>query len=171
MIPTYNREALLREAVASVVSQTFGDWELIVADDGSTDETRQYLSEVRDPRVRPLMLAHCGNAARVRNAAVAQARGTWVAFLDSDDLWHPGKLELQLLRAALHPECGWSCTGFEFIDASGSPIPQRAGKPYVAHSGWIAELLLEFAATATTQSLMVRRDVLAEVGGFDDAFL
>lgn len=171
VIPTYNREALLREAIASVFNQTYADWELIVADDGSTDGTRDYLAGLRDQRVKTLALDHCGNMARMRNIAIAHARGEWIAFLDSDDLWLPQKLELQLRCLTSNPECDWSCTGFEFIDATGTRIPQRSGEPYRAHSGWIRERLLTFAATATIQSLMVRRAVLVELGVFDEAFL
>jgi glycosyltransferase involved in cell wall biosynthesis len=171
IIPTYNRERLLREALGSVFSQTFTSWELIVADDGSTDNTLEYLATLTDPRVHVVALERQCNMARMRNAAVAGARGEWLAFLDSDDLWLPTKLELQLSRLAANPNCDWSCTGFGFIDTNGRSIPQRSGLPYEAHSGLILERLLQFTATATIQSLMVRRSVFEELGGFDESFL
>ena len=171
IIPTYNREPLLRESIASVLNQTFTAWELIVADDGSTDDTLTYLAGLHDPRVHVLALERHGNMARMRNVAVAHARGEWLAFLDSDDLWSPNKLELQLERLFAFPNCDWSCTGFRFIDADGASIPQRSGDPYEAHSGWILERLIQFTATATIQSLMVRRTAFDELGGFDESFL
>jgi len=171
VIPTYNRAPLLREAVASVLNQTYQDWELIVADDGSTDETRDYLAGVRDPRVRPLFLDHTGNAARARNAGVASARGSWIAFLDSDDVWLPEKLTLQLRAHADRPACRWSCTCLGFIDANGGPASQRSGPPYYPHSGWILELLLTFTAAAATQTMIVAKTLFDEIGGFDPALV
>src|SRR6266487_2699709 len=96
IIPTFNREAYLREAIESVFAQTYSNWELIVADDGSTDGTRAYLASVTDRRTHVIELEHCGTPARLRNTALARAQGTYVAFLDSDDLWAPEKLELQI---------------------------------------------------------------------------
>ena len=109
ILPTYNRLPLLRQAVESVVHQTRGDWECIVADDGSTDGTHDHLSELRDRRIRVVSLVHSGSPPIARNAAIATARGEWIAFLDSDDLWHPSKLEVQLRSLAEHPHCGWGC--------------------------------------------------------------
>lgn len=171
ILPTYNREALLRQAVTSVFEQTFIDWELIIADDGSTDGTRTYLDELRDSRVRSVLLDHSGNPSRVRNAAIALARGEWIAFLDSDDLWLPTKLKLQLDRLAANPASRWSCTGVGFIDEHGAPIPQRAGAPYGAQSGWILEQLLTFTAAATMPTLMVHTSLLDDVAGFDEALV
>ena len=170
IIPTYNREELLRVAVKSVIAQTHDDWELIIADDGSTDGTRDYLADLNEPRIRIMLLEHDGNQSRVRNAAVTVARGEWIALLDSDDVWLPDKLAMQLSDLARRPECGWSCTGLGFIDEQGRPTPRRAGVPYHPYSGWILEALLTFDAAATTTSLLVRRSLLADVGGFDERF-
>src|SRR5690242_9472787 len=91
VLPTYNRAALLRQAIASVLGQTYDDWELIIADDGSDAATRDELSALRDSRVRCVFLERSGNPARARNAGVEAARGAWIAFFDSDDLWFPRK--------------------------------------------------------------------------------
>ena len=88
VLPTFNRLKFLRPAVESVYAQTFTDWELIFADDGSDLETRQYLQSLENrPRVTVVWLPHTGRPAIVRNAAVSRAVGEYVAFLDSDDLW------------------------------------------------------------------------------------
>jgi glycosyltransferase involved in cell wall biosynthesis len=102
VIPTYDRRALLMEAVESVRAQTFAGWELLVADDGSTDGSADAVEALHDPRIRVLRLPHAGQAAAARNAGVRAARGEWVAFLDSDDVWAPHKLavQLDLTRAA-----------------------------------------------------------------------
>jgi glycosyltransferase involved in cell wall biosynthesis len=92
VIPTCNRLAFLKEAVASVRAQTFSDWELIVADDGSTDGTRDWLAT---EGIALVLLNHTGLPGLVRNRGVDMARGMLIAFLDSDDLWDPKKLALQ----------------------------------------------------------------------------
>lgn len=170
ILPTFNRVALLREAVDSVLAQTFTDWKLIVADDGSTDDTRAYLEGLSDLRVRCLLLPHSGSEAVPRNAALRAARGEWVAFLDSDDLWLPSKLERQLRAMTEHSDCGWSYTGFALIDARGAPLPERPSSAYRPVSGWILESLLRFEAGPCLPAMLVRRSLLEELGGFDEAF-
>ena len=104
ILPTYNREVLLRRALESVLAQTYDLWELLVVDDGSTDGTRAYLQTLTDTRVRAILREHCGNAGAVRNAGCRTARGSYLAFLDSDDQWLPEKLALQIADLHAHPE-------------------------------------------------------------------
>jgi glycosyltransferase involved in cell wall biosynthesis len=94
VIPTYNRAARVQRAIDSVLAQTVGDVEVIVVDDGSTDETPRVLAGY-GPRIRALRQANLGVSA-ARNAGIAHARGHWIALLDSDDEWLPDKLEQQL---------------------------------------------------------------------------
>jgi glycosyltransferase involved in cell wall biosynthesis len=166
VIPTYNRLPLLLAAVESVRAQTFGDWELIVADDGSTDGSAEAVEALRDPRIRVLRLPRTGYAAVARNAGVRAARGEWVAFLDSDDVWLPQKLEVQLgaVREAGAP---WSYTGLALVDGRGSPVPFRTARA-PALSGHILRALLADEAAATMSTLMVSRVLLDQVGGFDE---
>jgi len=96
ILPTYNRSSTLREAMESVLEQTYEDLELIVVDDGSTDDTMDVVQSVRDPRVRYIRLAENRGVSHARNVGLAHARGVWVAFQDSDDLWRPAKLEHQM---------------------------------------------------------------------------
>lgn len=165
VIPTYNRLPLLMQAVESVRAQTFGDWELIVADDGSTDGSAEAVDGLGDPRIRVLRLPHTGRPAAARNAGLAAARGEWVAFLDSDDLWEPHKLALQLdlTRAA---GVRWSYTDVRLVDDGGRTIPLRAGR-FRPLSGSILRELLEHRTAATHPTLLVSRALLEEVGGFD----
>ena len=118
VIPTFNRLALLRQAVDSIKAQTFHDWELLVVDDGSTDQTVEYLQAEQDQRIDLIRSAHCGNVGAVRNLGVSHARGRFVAFLDSDDLWKPTKLERQI-TALRSRGAQWSYTGYEIVDESG----------------------------------------------------
>lgn len=93
IIPTYNRAVALRKTVLSVLAQTFQDFEVLVVDDGSTDGTATVVAELGDPRVRYFWNRNSGGPAVPRNQGIDVATGEWICFLDSDDLWHPDKLE------------------------------------------------------------------------------
>ncbi len=95
IIPTCNRAATLLRAIASVQAQTDPDWELLVVDDASSDETPALLAALSDPRIRVLTLPRQGGACAARNLGIAEARGEYIALLDSDDAWLPGKLAAQ----------------------------------------------------------------------------
>lgn len=102
IMPAYNAEKFIPEAVESVIGQSYRNWELIVLDDCSDDGTAAKISGYveRDPRIRYYRNEHNVGVAQTRNSGFALARGEWIAFLDSDDVWHPAKLEKQLSLAA-----------------------------------------------------------------------
>src|SRR5688572_23189690 len=122
IVASFNRTEYLMEAVESVIHQTWSDWELLIADDGSDEPTKRYLAKLADPRVHVLWLQHSGNPAAVRNAALNIAHGEYVAFLDSDDAWMPSKLAAQLQGLRSSADCRWSYTNFRRIDRSGNEI-------------------------------------------------
>lgn len=101
IIPTYNRAYCVVEAIESVLGQTFQDFELIVVDDGSTDATAEVLAPYVD-RIRYIYQKNAGVSA-ARNTGIRAARGQWIAFLDSDDVWLPEKLEIQVEGVHAHP--------------------------------------------------------------------
>jgi glycosyltransferase involved in cell wall biosynthesis len=169
VLPTYQRLGYLREAVASVLAQSYGAWELIVVDDGSVDGTREWLNGLADPRIRVLALPHSGNLGRVRNLGNAEARGELIAFLDSDDAFEPRKLEVQVAALEAHPEAGWSYTAVSRVDAAGKRISDEGIRPWRALSGWILVSVLRFDALVATPAVMVRRALLERVGPFDEA--
>jgi len=103
IIPTYNRAALVQEAVASVLAQSCRNFEVLVVDDGSTDDTVAALAPYAEP-VKVLRRESRGGVSAARNTGMAAARGEWLAFLDSDDLWLPEKLARQMAYLAEHPE-------------------------------------------------------------------
>jgi teichuronic acid biosynthesis glycosyltransferase TuaG len=128
--PAYNAERFLGETIASVRAQTFGDWEMLVADDCSRDGTRGVVEKISaaDARVRLVRLERNSGPALARQAAIDAARGRYMAFLDSDDVWLPQKLERQLAfmrerRAAL------SFTGFRRVSADGARVGRRIHVP------------------------------------------
>lgn len=169
VIPTWNRATLVQQAVASVIAQTWPDWELIVVDDGSEDETVAILQGIADPRVQVVAAGRIASPPRLRNLGVAQGSGDLVAFLDSDDLWLPDKLELQI--DALHRSgAGWCYAGYDHIDADGQPIAQRAGR-FQAIDGMIAEALLNEETAAYVGTLLVRRALFDSLGGFDESLV
>jgi glycosyltransferase involved in cell wall biosynthesis len=165
VIPTYNRLMLVQQAIASIVAQTYSNWELIVVDDGSDDGTNEDIC-TPDPRIRFLAKKHRGNIAELRNAGVKAGTGTWLAFLDSDDLWVPEKLEIQL-RMLLQEGKRWGYGGFELMDEDKKTIPNKAGifHPY---SGWIVKELLNTDASVNVGTLLIQRTLFDEVGGFDN---
>jgi glycosyltransferase involved in cell wall biosynthesis len=167
VLPTYNRLKYLRQAIDSVRDQTHGDWELIVADDGSDDETRAYLSGLADSRVHPMWLPHSGNPSAVRNRAIRRARGRYIAFLDSDDLWEPRKLEVQLSAMHSRPDRRWSYTNVVLTDATDKPLPSDMDR-WGLHEGNIIEPLLNLRVNISTAAVMAERSLIEEVNGFDE---
>jgi len=165
VIPTYNRLALVQQAVASVVAQTFSNWELIVADDGSDDGTPEFIRSLKDPRIRVLEMQHSGNIAVARNSGVRAGSGEWVTFLDSDDLWIPQKLEIQVLRM-LKEKKRWGYGRFELMDPDLQTIPFKAGT-FRPVSGWIAKEVLTTEASVNIGTLILERSLFDEAGGFN----
>ena len=102
MMPAYNAEKYIKEAIESVLAQTYLDWELIIVNDGSTDRTPEIISTYRDPRIGVLHQTNSGEAA-ARNLALAHMSGAWVAFLDADDLFFPGHLAQAMNYLEQHP--------------------------------------------------------------------
>jgi len=98
IMPAFNCHDLLAQSILSVIDQSYGNWELLIVDDGSSDATAAVAEEfaVRDPRIRVIPLGQNGGVANARNIGMQQARGQYLAFLDSDDLWLPHKLDTQV---------------------------------------------------------------------------
>lgn len=96
VMPSYNTAAYIGDSIRSVLAQTYENWELLIVDDGSTDNTREIVAGFADERIRFFENETNSGAAVSRNRALREATGKWIAFLDSDDLWHPQKLKKQL---------------------------------------------------------------------------
>lgn len=164
VIPAYNAARTLGETLDSVVGQTFGDFEVILIDDGSTDGTATVAAASGDPRVRVIRTANNG-VSNARNLGIAQSKGELIAFLDADDLWEPDKLERQVALLKARPDIGICVTGAIRVDALSRPI---APMPLFEHSDdYTRDLLLHSNIAGCTCSGVVRRGLLQAVGGFE----
>ena len=163
IIPTYNRWPMLGEAVESVLAQTMSDYELIVVDDGSTDETRHRLAGYGS---RLTVLRQCRRGvSAARNLGASRASGGYLAFLDSDDLWHPKKLQRQLDFMERSPEVAICQTDEIWIRNGVRVNPRRRHrKP----SGDIFRASLELCLVSPS-AVMMRRKLFERAGGFDES--
>jgi glycosyltransferase involved in cell wall biosynthesis len=169
VVPTFNRLEYLRAALDSVFAQTWPQWDLVIADDGSDGDVRTYLQALAGrPRVKVIFLPHSGNPAAVRNAALREATGAHVAFLDSDDLWAPRKLELQMAALRARPACRWSYTAFRRVDRDAHVLAEERTRPWHPHEGVIFAQVVTGSASIRTPSVIAVRQFLLEVGGFDE---
>jgi glycosyltransferase involved in cell wall biosynthesis len=164
IIPTYNRRDLLEEALGSVLAQTLPPLEVIVADDGSTDGSAEYAAAraAEHPALRFLPLKHRGFPGRVRNAGARAARGRYLAFLDSDDLWEPEKLAKQLAFFAAHPDIRICHTRERWL-RNGQEVSQ-AGQRHRRSGDLFADSLKKCIIGPST--VMLERTLFEELGGF-----
>jgi glycosyltransferase involved in cell wall biosynthesis len=165
VIPTYNRRELLQKAIASILSQTYTNWELFIVDDGSVDDTKTLVTSIKDTRIHLIDLGHNGNIAGLRNTGAAAGSGEWIAFLDSDDEWINNKLEKQL-QLLLQEKKQWSYGGYELMNEASQTIPEKYGT-FRPISGWITAQLLTCEAAVNIGSLMIHRNLFNKTGGFN----
>ena len=155
VMPTYDRPELLPATVESIFAQTFRDWEIIVADDGSSAPAAEYLRALeRSERVRLLSQPHSGNAGKMRNLGVQHARAPFIAFIDSDDVWAPAKLETQLAKMRAAPGCGWSYSAFVLVDTHGAPLPSERSRRWTPHQGHVFDEIVRGAVSIRSPSVV-----------------
>jgi glycosyltransferase involved in cell wall biosynthesis len=167
VVPAFNAATTIRETVLSALNQTHHSIEVIVVDDGSTDQTKNVVASLaeRDPRVRYFYKAN-GGVASARNFGIAKARGAFIATLDADDLWYPTKISRQLERfQKSDPETAliyvWCC----WIDDSGSVTGYA---PPTRSEGNIFPHMCLGNVIISCSNALIRRDVLIDAGGFDE---
>lgn len=166
IIPTYNRANFLGEAVASALGQDYQDIEVIVIDDGSTDETKAVLATFQDRRLVCVDQENAGRS-RARNRAIAMARGEYITFLDSDDYYLPSKVGTQVAFLDANPQFGMAymsgfCVDDDRLSHHNTYRASLTGKLY-------AQIAFFRPLTITLPNVMVRREILEQVGGFDEA--
>ena len=162
VLPTYNRGAFLADAIESVRAQSCTDWELLIVDDGSTDDTLAAVPA--DARIRVIARPHTGNVAAVRNAGLDAARGAFIGFLDSDDRWRPDKLTRQLARLQGRSDCGWCYGAHAVVDGIGQPMPARPTEPrWAPREGDLFPAVVMAQAGVAMQTVLARREVALAV--------
>lgn len=175
VLPAYNVREHIGEAIRSVLAQDRPDLEIVVVDDGSRDGTADLVA--RDfPQVR-LFRKSNGGAATARNRGMREARGEFVAFLDSDDVWLPGKLAAQIAYLDAHPSVGMVCSGFSHWMAGDDGVfPEPSSlHPPVADigidrecSGWVYHKLL-LGNFVWTSTVVMRRTLIERIGEYDES--
>jgi len=170
VIPSYNRPGYVRTAIESALTQTYSPMEVIVVDDGSTDETPD-VAESFGERVKVIRQANGGSAA-ARNTGIAAASGEFVAWLDSDDAWLPEKIAIQVAAARDYPEAGIVYTHCQAIDGNDQPPPPK--EPIKAPPARLREDILAMMVVESEvmpSSCLVRRTALDSVGWFNKDFI
>ena len=151
IMPSWNTSNFIAESIQSVIDQTYENWELIIVDDCSTDNTDEVVAKFTDKRIRYFKNEKNSGAALSRNRALREARGEWIAFLDSDDLWNPDKLEHQINFMNEH---GYtlSYTEYEKIDEESKPLriyvsgPEKVNKHKIYNYDYIGQLTMMYSA-------------------------
>lgn len=166
VMPTHNRAAFVGRAVASVLRQTESDFELIIVDDASTDGTGECLASLarQDERIRVLTNTASKGGGGARNVGIEASRGQWVAFLDDDDEWVPGKLEIQLAKLATSPAAVACSCGYEQHFSSGASKVVRLPQQVT-----LTQLLCGSVLGGASMCVCART-VLQAIGGFDASF-
>ncbi|WP_228021335.1 glycosyltransferase family 2 protein [Vasconcelosia minhoensis] len=163
VIPAYNAMSYLPQAVNSLLQQTFTDFEVLIVDDGSSDNTAVWASRLHDPRFKLISQPNQG-AGAARNTGVKNAQGDYVAFLDADDFWAPTKLAKQVQRLDHQPEVGLVHTWITYANPDGS-LSDRVMK--TAGEGHIWTQVVVYNPLRCGSTPMVRRECFKEVGYFD----
>lgn len=170
IMPAYNAEKFIRESIESVLSQTYQNWELLIVNDASTDNTIKIVQTyLADPRIRVINLNENGGLAHARNAGIEKAAGKYITFLDSDDLWTPDKLARQVEYHKQHPEIPISHTRYIMFNEKGEikrSLRIRLRPSFTKHGLLYKRLLSENIIGVLT--VMIQSSVIKSVGGFDD---
>jgi glycosyltransferase involved in cell wall biosynthesis len=166
VIPTYNRADLIGKAIQSILDQTYNNWELIVVDNYSDDDTREVIDSFNDDRIVILSRPRTGSVAASRNLGVANSNGEWIAFLDSDDWWFPKKLESASERFQKEP--GLIYHDLQIVAPDGSPINRKKTKSRKLNAPFYLDLLLNGNDIALS-SVIVRKEIFLKVNGMNES--
>lgn len=152
--PVYNSERYIGETIKSVLAQTYSNWEMLIADDCSKDNTANIIKEFNDPRIKYFRLEKNSGAAVARNKALEKAQGKYIAFLDADDMWKPDKLEKQL-NFMIENKVGFSFTGYEILREKGNKTINVPSK--LNYSQFMKNTIIG------TLTVMIDTDIVGEV--------
>ncbi len=169
IIPLYNKEKQISATLQSVFLQTYQDYEIIIVDDGSTDQSAEIVKKINDQRIKLIHQKNSGVSA-ARNRGVKSARGEWLAFLDADDEWMPEYLHTQVELSRKYPKACVCATGYLLQDEFGKRRAPKVQCSYIdENSGFITnyfEIVSSSAPLITSISVFIKKKTLLEVGGF-----
>lgn len=173
VIASYEHEDYVAQCIESVLSQDFRDFEIVVTDDGSKDSTAQRVRAIADPSISLEVFEHNRGACIALNHGIARARGDYVAILNSDDLFEPGKLSLQVAYLDAHPRVGAVFSWASAIDERGAPFTDRAHKDFSvfrvenrSRVQWLRQFF-DHGNCLCHPTMMIRRGCYDSVGGYD----
>lgn len=171
IMPVYNGERFLAEAIESVLRQTFEDFELICVNDGSTDRSQDIIDGFSDPRLKSIVQRNAG-LPNARNTGIRASKGQYIAFLDCDDLYFPFSLEKRVDYLSSSEGRFLVHSDFIVIDETGveTPLLANSRKNVVTPSGKCFKRLFLEGTVINTCSVMIKRDVLKTIGYFDESF-
>ena len=169
VIPTYNAAPYIAQSVDSVLAQTFAPCEIIVVDDGSTDDTARVLAPYGE-KIKYIYQKNQGEPA-ARNTGIRAATGDYIAFLDADDLWVPEKLELQMQYVAAHPECAMVYTDMMTFDQHGIVDPSVKVRFNITFPSGNIFRALFYETLFGSGSVVFRKSCVDTIGYFDESFL
>lgn len=164
VIPTHNRSELLINSIKSVLKQDFEDFEVIIVDDASSDDTAEKVKCIKDQRLKYYKIEKPKGGNHARNFGVNKSEGEYVAFLDDDDEWHPGKLSKQLQKFEAKKTVGLVYTAVEIIYTDENVKYVTRPK----EDGDLSKKILLKNHIGTTSCVMAKKTILEEVGGFDE---
>ena len=163
ILPTWNRAEWLEKSIQSVLDQTFGDFELVVVDDASMDSTAEII-ERYSGKIRTIVFSENRGVSAARNAAIKNSDSEWIAFLDSDDFWHPDKLQKQIAQTKMRPACPLHFTDEIWIRNGVRVNPK---KKHQKKEGWIFQPSLALCLMAPS-TVILRRELFEVHGLFDE---
>jgi len=169
IIPTYNREKTIVRAIQSVLNQTYTNIEVIVVDDGSVDNTAEIVGNIKDKRVKYISLEQNSGPSNARNVGVQNAKGEWIAFQDSDDVWNENKLQKQITYANGNPQFSMVYCPYKLILSNNESyvVPSKFYKG-TQEGDMLDSLLIQ--NIIGTPTILIRKDAFKEVGGFDVSY-
>lgn len=166
IIPTYNRKNLVIKSIKSVLNQTFKDFELIIVDDGSTDATSENVKNIIDERVKYIRHEQNMGPSAARNTGIKAAKGEWIAFQDSDDVWLDTKLEKQMKVAAeLSDDYAVVHCGIQYVDLATGKYLTR----WIVREDINTEIINNLGVVPGTPTMVIRKKVFDDVGYFDES--
>ena len=170
IIPLYNKSATVKQTIKTVLDQTISDYEIIVVDDGSTDNGIELIKEINNPQIRVIEQENRG-VSSARNHGIQEARGEWIAFLDADDEWAPTHLESLVSLSKKYPQCDITACAYQFSNLYGN-VKDIILNGVPNSEDFILDSYFYVATISSppihSSSVMVRKSALQTIGGFPE---